>query len=88
MRVKLIPRPPCRGADVPNPSTMAPVTPEAPCRLFRCPACGREFLWQDTPHRPFCTLACRLIDLGVWLDEGYRIPAIKEPPPEAPPGER
>jgi hypothetical protein len=22
-------------------------------------------------------LACRLIDLGVWLDEGYRIPEAK-----------
>jgi endogenous inhibitor of DNA gyrase (YacG/DUF329 family) len=27
------------------------------------------------PHRPFCSLTCRLVDLGVWLDEGYRIPA-------------
>jgi endogenous inhibitor of DNA gyrase (YacG/DUF329 family) len=26
------------------------------------------------PHRPFCSLTCRLVDLGVWLDEGYRIP--------------
>jgi endogenous inhibitor of DNA gyrase (YacG/DUF329 family) len=25
------------------------------------------------PHRPFCSLTCRLLDLGVWLDEGYRI---------------
>jgi endogenous inhibitor of DNA gyrase (YacG/DUF329 family) len=27
------------------------------------------------PHRPFCSLTCRLLDLGVWLDEGYRIEA-------------
>lgn len=40
----------------------------------RCPACRREFLWQGNPHRPFCSLTCRLIDLGLWLDEGYRIP--------------
>lgn len=39
----------------------------------RCPACRREFVWQGNPHRPFCSLTCRLIDLGVWLDEGYRI---------------
>jgi len=39
----------------------------------RCPACRREFVWQGNPHRPFCSLACRLIDLGTWLDEGYRI---------------
>ncbi|MEK6530452.1 MAG: DNA gyrase inhibitor YacG, partial [candidate division NC10 bacterium] len=22
----------------------------------------------------FCSLTCRLIDLGIWLDEGYHIP--------------
>ena len=27
------------------------------------------------PHRPFCSLTCHLVDLGVWLDEGYRVPA-------------
>jgi endogenous inhibitor of DNA gyrase (YacG/DUF329 family) len=39
-----------------------------------CPACCREFVRQGNPHRPFCSLTCRLIDLGIWLDEGYRIP--------------
>jgi endogenous inhibitor of DNA gyrase (YacG/DUF329 family) len=29
--------------------------------------------WTGNPHRPFCSLTCRLIDLGVWLDERYRI---------------
>jgi uncharacterized protein len=29
--------------------------------------------WRDNTHRPFCSLACRLIDLGDWLDERYRI---------------
>jgi len=29
--------------------------------------------WRDNPHRPFCSLSCRLIDLGGWLDERYRI---------------
>ena len=43
-------------------------------RRPRCPACRREFVWQGNPHRPFCSLPCRLIDLGMWLDEGYRIP--------------
>jgi endogenous inhibitor of DNA gyrase (YacG/DUF329 family) len=26
------------------------------------------------PDFPFCSERCRLIDLGVWFDEGYRIP--------------
>lgn len=42
-------------------------------RAARCPRCRREIIWQENPHRPFCALACRLLDLGVWLDEGYRI---------------
>jgi endogenous inhibitor of DNA gyrase (YacG/DUF329 family) len=38
-----------------------------------CPTCHGNVVWHDNPHRPFCSLVCRLIDLGVWLDEGYRI---------------
>ena len=39
-----------------------------------CPTCRKRALWHGNAHRPFCSLTCRLIDLGVWLDEGYRIP--------------
>lgn len=39
----------------------------------RCPGCRREFVWQESSDRPFCSTTCRLIDLGMWLDEGYRI---------------
>jgi uncharacterized protein len=38
-----------------------------------CPNCGAAAPWRPNPHRPFCSLTCRLVDLGVWLDEGYRI---------------
>jgi hypothetical protein len=38
-----------------------------------CPTCGHQTAWADNPHRPFCSLTCRLVDLGVWLDERYRI---------------
>jgi endogenous inhibitor of DNA gyrase (YacG/DUF329 family) len=27
----------------------------------------------DYPHRPFCSARCKLVDLGNWLDERYRI---------------
>jgi uncharacterized protein len=29
--------------------------------------------WAGNPHRPFCGITCRLIDLGQWLDERYRV---------------
>ena len=55
---------------------------DSPRPLPRCPACRREVLRRENPHRPFCSITCRLIDLGVWLDEGYRIPGAEESPSE------
>ncbi|HEY3208707.1 MAG TPA: DNA gyrase inhibitor YacG [Actinomycetota bacterium] len=43
-------------------------------RRLKCPECGTPTMWQDNPHRPFCSLRCRLADLGQWLDERYRLP--------------
>ena len=33
-----------------------------------------ETEWENNPHRPFCSERCRLIDLGAWTEERYRIP--------------
>ena len=44
-----------------------------------CPRCRREVIWHGNPHRPFCSLSCRLVDLGAWLDEAYRIPGPELP---------
>jgi uncharacterized protein len=44
-----------------------------PARSPRCPRCATPVAWTGNPHRPFCSLTCRLIDLGVWLDERYRV---------------
>jgi len=40
----------------------------------RCPQCGAEVAWKDNPFRPFCSERCKLIDLGNWLGERYRVP--------------
>ncbi|MGH7179578.1 MAG: DNA gyrase inhibitor YacG [Tepidisphaeraceae bacterium] len=34
---------------------------------------------------PFCSERCKLIDLGRWLEEKYRI-AVYDPDPDAPSG--
>jgi hypothetical protein len=47
--------------------------PRLSARSVRCARCRRRTLWQGNPHRPFCSLTCRLLDLGLWLDEGHRI---------------
>jgi endogenous inhibitor of DNA gyrase (YacG/DUF329 family) len=31
-------------------------------------------VWEGNPDRPFCSERCRLIDLGAWASERYRIP--------------
>jgi endogenous inhibitor of DNA gyrase (YacG/DUF329 family) len=41
----------------------------------KCPTCGREIVWSESPHRPFCSDRCRLIDLGAWLSEKHVIAA-------------
>lgn len=47
-----------------------------------CPTCREPAPWEDNPFRPFCSERCRLIDLGKWLDESYRIPAQDTDDPE------
>jgi uncharacterized protein len=41
----------------------------------KCPTCRKETPWDNNPHRPFCCDRCRLLDLGAWMQERYRIPA-------------
>ncbi|MGZ3775538.1 MAG: DNA gyrase inhibitor YacG [Pseudobdellovibrionaceae bacterium] len=44
-------------------------------RQVKCPQCGHlTFYTTDNPFRPFCSERCRLIDLGEWASESYRIP--------------
>ena len=40
-----------------------------------CPICKRVLADApvDFPPRPFCSERCKVIDLGNWLDEKYRI---------------
>ena len=42
--------------------------------LRRCPQCGAEMAGEGSPFRPFCSERCKLIDLGNWLGDRYRIP--------------
>lgn len=49
-------------------------------RIVRCPTCRTEVSWEENPHRPFCSERCRLIDLGAWAEDRYRIPGEKLQP--------
>jgi len=52
---------------------------------YKCPQCRQPTAWSGNPARPFCSERCRLIDLGAWIDESYRI-ASDSPPDESEPG--
>jgi endogenous inhibitor of DNA gyrase (YacG/DUF329 family) len=57
-------------------------------RELRCPICRGPVARQGNPHRPFCSERCRLVDLGNWASERYRIPgeAVSEAEVEETPG--
>ena len=45
----------------------------------KCPTCRREIAYDaGSPFRPFCSERCRLIDLGAWSQESFRIPVNDE----------
>jgi endogenous inhibitor of DNA gyrase (YacG/DUF329 family) len=44
-------------------------------RIVSCPQCGKPVPWgPESRFRPFCSARCKLIDLGQWATEQYRVP--------------
>jgi endogenous inhibitor of DNA gyrase (YacG/DUF329 family) len=41
---------------------------------LNCPQCRQPTVWEGNDFRPFCSQRCRLLDLGAWAGESYRIP--------------
>lgn len=59
-------------------------------RAVACPTCGKNLLWTpENVWRPFCSERCKLVDLGAWAAERYRVPVVeeKDEPDSAGPGE-
>jgi endogenous inhibitor of DNA gyrase (YacG/DUF329 family) len=48
--------------------------------MAACPQCNKlsEFSPQNA-YRPFCSERCKLVDLGQWASENYRIPEAIKP---------
>lgn len=56
---------------------------------FRCPKCkkplpdstgtGKAASLTDNKFFPFCSERCKLIDIGAWLDEEYKIIEKNDP---------
>jgi uncharacterized protein len=48
-------------------------------RFVNCPLCGTAVPWDTpSPFRPFCSERCKMIDLGAWATEAYRIPVAED----------
>ncbi len=59
---------------------------EQPERIVRCPHCGGDAVFAPRNRwRPFCSERCRMIDLGAWASESFRVEVA--PPKEDDPGE-
>jgi endogenous inhibitor of DNA gyrase (YacG/DUF329 family) len=51
--------------------------------LVNCPHCGRPTPYStQNRFRPFCSERCKMIDLGHWAAEDYRIPGQLAAPGE------
>ncbi|MEO8203358.1 MAG: DNA gyrase inhibitor YacG [Betaproteobacteria bacterium] len=51
-------------------------------RAVSCPRCGIQVAWSPkNRYRPFCGERCKLIDLGQWATEAYRVPQAESPDP-------
>ncbi|WP_336938603.1 DNA gyrase inhibitor YacG [Acinetobacter modestus] len=48
-------------------------------RTFPCPRCGAASTWEGNEFRPFCSERCKLIDLGAWASDEYKLPTQDAP---------
>jgi len=56
-------------------------------RKVACPRCGALSEYSEANKwRPFCSERCRLIDLGKWGSDAYRLPSSESPKGEEPSG--
>ena len=45
----------------------------------KCPICGKLAEYEGNAFRPFCSERCKLVDLGKWIEDQYRIPTNEQP---------
>jgi uncharacterized protein len=54
-------------------------------RIVACPNCGTAVEWTPAARwRPFCSERCKMIDLGAWASESYRVPIAEAPEADDP----
>ncbi len=54
-------------------------------RIVACPNCGTGTEWEpQNRFRPFCSERCKMVDLGAWATERYRVPVVESDASEIP----
>jgi hypothetical protein len=46
---------------------------------MKCVYCKKKEADKEKGVYPFCTERCKLLDLGAWANEEYRVPAYEPP---------
>jgi endogenous inhibitor of DNA gyrase (YacG/DUF329 family) len=55
-------------------------------KTVSCPRCGAPTPYSpQNKWRPFCSERCKIIDLGAWAAESYRVPTEDQQPPDEEP---
>jgi len=53
--------------------------------VVSCPTCSKKVEWSEAnKYRPFCSERCKMIDLGAWATERYRVPVTETDDSEIP----
>lgn len=42
-------------------------------QILKCPCCTKKTVWEGNKWRPFCSERCKMIDLGKWASEDYKV---------------
>lgn len=48
----------------------------------KCPQCDTQFSYYESENRPFCSERCKMVDLGHWFEESYKVPDKEVAQPE------
>ena len=53
--------------------------PRTTPRTVNCPRCSSAVPWiAENRFKPFCSERCKMVDLGAWANEEYRVVAVEQ----------